>query len=226
MAAASSTGSASPVPMEHVGGGMRVAYLLLGILAFVFALALLVSFFWQGIFAAWVLYIFVVVSLLLMGIFDIVSGSSGGDPSQSGMRSLRVILGVFILIFAFVALFSVYFAFTVLWIFVGLGLFFQGIFLLAGIGAAGQLPQWQRGLGSALGVLDLILAFLVLLIPGIALILVALLIAIAGFAAGVTFFSIGLTGEKRPFEMPMGVPGFPPMGGPGGPGMPPSAPPK
>jgi uncharacterized membrane protein HdeD (DUF308 family) len=205
---------------------MRVAYILLGILAFVFGVALLVSFFWQGIFALWVLYIFVVVSLLLMGIFDIVAGSQGGDEAMSGLRTLRVILGVIIIIFAFVALFSVYFALAVLWIFVGIGLFFQGIFLLAGIGAAGQLPGWQRGLGSALGVIDLILAFLVLLIPGLAFILVALFIAIAGFVIGAACFTIGISGEKTPFIMPMSIPGFPPMGGMGGPGTPPPAPPK
>ncbi len=226
MTAQSSMGNASPEPVEHVGGGMRVAYVLLGILAFVFAVALLVSFFWQGIFAAWVLYVFVVVSLLLMGIFDIMSGSSGGDPAMAGMRTLQVILGVFVLIFAFVALVDIRFAFLALWVLVGLGLLFQGIFLLAGIGAAGPLPGWQRGLGSALGVIDLILAFLVLLIPGLALVLVALLISIAGFVAAATFFSIGVSGEKRPFAMAMNVPGFPPMGGPGGPGAPPAAPPK
>ncbi len=227
MGATMTSGGSPAAKVESVGGGMRVAYILLGILAFVFGVALLVSFFWQGIFALWVLYIFVVVSLLLMGIFDIVSGSAPGDEAQSGLRTLRVILGVIIIIFAFVALFSVYFALTILWIFVGIGLLFQGIFLLAGIGAAGQLPEWQRGLGSALGVIDLILAFLVLLIPGLAFILVALFIAIAGFVIGVTCFTIGVSGEKKPFLNALNVPGFPPMGGGmGGPGTPPPAPPK
>lgn len=226
MTTASSTESTAPARTEPVGKGMRAGYFALGILAFAFALALLASFFWRGIFALSVLYIFVVASLLLMGIFDIVSGSEGGDPALSRMRSLRVVLGVFILIFAFVALFSVYFALTVLWVFVGFGLFFQGIFLIAGIGAASPLPPWQRGLGSTLGAVDLVLAFLVLLIPGLAFILVAFLIALAGFVAGVTFLTIGVTGERKPFDMPLNVPGFPPMGGPGGPGAMPPAPPK
>lgn len=224
MAAATSPGSATPAKMEHVGEGMRAAYVVLGVLALVFAVVLLVSVFSQGIFAAWVLYIFVVISLLLMGIYDIVSATSGAG-ARSELRGFHLGLGIIILIFAFVALYSAYFAFTVLWIFVGLGLFFQGFLLIAGIGAAGPLPDWQRGLGSALGVIDLILAFLVLLIPGIALVLVALLIAVSGFVAGVTFFTIGVSGEKKPFEMPVAIPGFPPMGGPGGPGMPPAPPP-
>lgn len=203
---------------------MRAAYIVLGIVALIFAIALLTSFFSHGIFAAWVLYVFVVVSLLLMGIYDVASATGPAVPGQVDLRGFRLALGIFVILFAFVALFSAFFAFFILWVFVGVGLFFQGFFLLAGIGATGPLPDWQRGLGSALGVIDIILAFLVLLIPGLALFLVGFFIAIAGFVAAVTFFSIGMTGEKKPFQMPMEIPGFPPMGGPGGPGLPPAPP--
>lgn len=224
---ASAGPSTSTKEVQRVSTGTRAAYALLGVVAIAFAVALLVSPFFNGWVMTFTLWIFVVVALLAMGISDIVAGTSPSE-APSGLRTLRLILGVFIIIFAFVALLSAYFAFVVLWIFVGLGLLFQGFFLLAGVGASTQLEGWQRGLGTGMGVIDIILAFLVLLLPVFAFILVAVLIAIAVIAAAIYLFGIASSGVKRPLPSLLNVPGFtPPMGGQGGgTSPPPAAPPK
>ena len=214
----------SPTATQQVSTGMRAAYALLGVLAFAFSIALLASFFLSGYVWTFTLYIFVVVALLVMGISDIVAGTSPSE-APSGLRTLRLILGILIIIFAFFALIDVYFAFIVLWIFVGLGLLFQGFFLLAGVGGSNQLEGWQRGLGTGLGVIDIILAFLVLIVPVFAFIFVGVLIAIAVIMAGVYLLSIASTGVKRPMPQMFNVPGFTPPGGMG-PMSPPPAPPK
>ena len=221
-------GTAPSNNVQHLTSGMRSAYALLGVAALVFAVLLLASPFLNGYFATFVLYIFVVIALLVMGISDIVAGTSAAEANQ-GLRTLRLILGILIIIFAFVALIDIYFAFVVLWIFVGLGLLFQGFFLLAGVGGSNQLEGWQRGMGTALGVIDIIFAFLVLLIPVFAFILVWFLIAIAVIAAAIYLFTIASSGVKKPMPQMFNVPGFSPPGGSGGMGPmspPPAAPPK
>lgn len=228
--ASSSTSAAKPTDVQHLSSGMRTAYALLGVVALIFAVLLLASPFLSGYFATFVLYIFVVVALLVMGISDIVASTSTPE-ANSGLRTLRLILGVLIILFAFVALIDVYFAFIVLWIFVGLGLLFQGMFLLFGVGASNQLEGWQRGMGTALGVIDIIFAFLVLLLPVFAFILVWILIAVAVIAAAIYLFTIASSGVKRPMPQMFNVPGLmPPTGGMGGgpmsPPQPPAAPPK
>ncbi len=228
MQATSTPGStATPAEVQHLSSGMRTAYALLGVVAVVFAVLLLVSPFLSGYFATFVLYIFVVIALLVMGFSDIMAGTSAAEAS-SGLRTLRLILGVLIVIFAFVALIDIYFAFVVLWIFVGLGLLFQGMFLLFGVGASNQLEGWQRGMGTALGVIDIVFAFLVLLVPVFAFILVWFLIAVAVIAAAAYLFAIASSGVKRPMPQLFDVPGLmPPTGGAGGPMSPsPPAPPK
>lgn len=223
---ATPSAAASPTPVQHLSSGMRTAYGLLGVVALVFAVLLLASPFLNGYFATFVLYIFVVVALLVMGISDIVSGTSTAE-ANSGLRTLRMILGIFIIIFALVALIDIYFAFLVLWIFVGLGLLFQGMFLLMGVGMSNQLEGWQRGMGTALGVIDIIFAFLVLLIPVFAFILVWILIAVAVIAAAVYLLGIASSGVKRPMPQMFNVPGLmPPTGGMGPMSPPPASPPK
>lgn len=219
-------GAAKPTDVQHLSSGMRTAYALLAVVATAFAVLLLASPFLNGYFATFVLYIFVVIALLAMGISDIVASTSTPE-ANSGLRTLRLMLGVLIIIFAFVALIDVYFAFVVLWIFVGLGLLFQGMFLLFGVGASTQLEGWQRGMGTALGVIDVIFAFLVLLLPVFAFILVWFLIAVAVIAAAIYLFSIASSGVKRPMPQIFNVPGLmPPTGGSGGPMSPPPTSPK
>ncbi len=201
-------------PQQHLSTGMRAGYAILGVAALAFAIALLSSFFLSGYVWTFTLYIFVVVALLVLGISDILSATSHPEAPE-GLRTLRLILGVLILIFAFVALADVYFAFLVLWIFVGLGLLFQGLFLLAGVGGSVHLESWQRGMGSALGVLDILLAFLVLLIPLFAFVFVGVLVAFGVVVAGVYLLTMASTGVTKPLPTMMNVPGFPPMGGTG-----------
>jgi uncharacterized membrane protein HdeD (DUF308 family) len=219
--------TAKPTEVQHLTSGMRTAYALLGVVALVFAVILLASPFLSGYFATFVLYIFVVIALLVMGISDIVASTSTPEAS-SGLRTLRLILGVLIILFAFVALIDVYFAFVVLWIFVGLGLLFQGMFLLFGVGASDQLEGWQRGMGTALGVIDIVFAFLVLLIPVFAFILVWILIAVAVIAAAIYLLTIASSGVKRAMPQIFNVPGLmPPTGGTGPMSPPPpAAPPR
>ncbi len=224
-ATASAPGNSSPAstgPAQHLSNGMRTGYGALGVVAIAFAALLLFSAFRTGYFASFVLYLFAVVALLALGTSDIVAAMSPHE-APSSLRTLRLVLGVLILVFAFVALVDIRFAFVVIWVFVGLGLLFQGLFLIGGVGASQQIEGNLRGLGIALGVIDIALAFVVILIPALALYLVLFLIAIALVAASVYLFTIASTGVKRPLpRLRVDVPGFPPSIG-GGMTPPPSA---
>ncbi len=216
--------SAPGAPVQHLSKGMRTGYGILGIVAVAFAGLLLFSTFTTGYFATFVLYLFAVLALLSLGTADIVSAMSPHE-APGGLRTVRLILGVLILIFAFIALVDIRVAFVVVWIFVALGLLFQGLFLVGGVGASEHLEGNVRGLGIALGVIDIAFAFVVILIPPLALYLVLLLIAIAVLAAAVYLFTIASTGVKKPLaRLAMAVPGLPPSVG-GGMGPPPSSPP-
>ncbi|MEM0129342.1 MAG: hypothetical protein QXG65_04180 [Thermoplasmata archaeon] len=207
---------------QHVPGGIRVAYAVLGIIAMAFAIALLASFFASGFVWTLTLYVFAVVALLAMGVADIVSATSHAE-APSGIRTLRLILGVIIIIFAFVALVDIRFALLAVWVFVSVGLLFQGLFLVAGVGASTHLEGWQRGVASALGVIDIVLAFFAILVPVFAFVFVGFLIAIAAIAVAIYFLTIASTGVRRPMPPVLTIPGFPPMGGaPGTGGSPPA----
>lgn len=214
---------AAPTPTQRLSSGMRAVYAGLGVVALATAALIVASAFIGG----WLIFLwaFVIVALLTMGISDIAASTSSVEAPQ-GLRTLRLVLGIIIILFAFIAVFSVFFALTLLWIFVGLGLLFQGMFLLMGVGASNQLEGWQRGMGTALGVIDVIFAFLVLLLPVFAFILVWILLTVAVLAAAIYLLGIASSGVKRPLPVMMNVPGFmPPVGGMGGGAPPPASPP-
>lgn len=224
---ATPTPSSPPQPTEvqHLSQGMRAGYGLLGIVLIAFAGILLASPFIHGYVFAATLWLFAVLALLAMGISDIVASTSQPEAPE-GLRMLRLLLGVLVIIFAFVAALSFSFALLVIWIFIGLGLLFQAIFLLAGVGGSNQLPEWQRGFGVGLGVVELVLAFLVLLFPVFAFTLAWILISISAITVAIYLLGVASTGVKKPLPVMMGMPGFanPPMGGT--PGAPPPSSPK
>ena len=211
-------------PAQRLSSATRAGYAALGVVTIALAALLLVSAFGAGIFASLVLYVFAVVALFTLGASDIVAAMSPHE-APSGLRTLRLVLGALILIFGVVALLDIRFAFVVIWVFVGLGLLFQGFFLIGGVGASPQIDGTLRGLGIALGVIDVALAFVVIVIPALALYLVLLLIAVALVMASIYLFTIASTGVKRPLpRLSVDVPGFPPSIGGGAAPPPPARP--
>lgn len=188
-------GSSAPTGpvLQHLGPLWRAAYVLLGVVALAVAALLLLSF----EFATFALWLFVVVALFALGLFDILSSQNAREASAA-VRTWRLVLGVLILGFAFLALFDLLYAFLLLTILVGVGLLFQGLYLLVGVGRSGHLTDWQRNLGTALGAIDIVLAFLVLAFPILAFVLVWVLIALAVIVAAIHFLATGLSGVRRP----------------------------
>ncbi|MGI0140515.1 MAG: hypothetical protein ACREBT_05145 [Thermoplasmata archaeon] len=215
----------SPKEVQHLSEGMRTGYAILGIILIALAALVIASPFLSGYVFFATVWVFAVAALLLMGIADLTAATSQTEAPE-GIRTLRMIFGVLIIIFAFIAAIDFQFAFVVVWIFVGLGLLFQAFYLLAGVGGSNMLPDWQRNAGVGLGVIELIMAFLVLLFPIFAFTLVWLLVSIGALMLAFHLLSTASSGVKRPLAPMMGVPGFsnPPMGGLGG--APPTNPPK
>jgi uncharacterized membrane protein HdeD (DUF308 family) len=75
------------------------------------------------------------------------------------------------------------------------------------------LPGWARALAIVVGIVSLILAVVVLVFPGLALLTLVFLLAIAFLFIGIDRLIAGITGHPYSFIMPL----LPPAGSSGAP---------
>jgi len=170
-------------------GWLRALEIVTGLLAMVFGVLVLVYPDWG---------IETLILLLSIGLFfaGIRSIALIGYSSLSmGLRALSAILGIMSLILAaLVALFPGYGELSLLML-VSFGLIAYGFGRIFIASTLKKTAGWIRGMMIAVGVLDVILSFIVLVLPDLALLTLAAILSVALLVSGAEMIVSGAVGR-------------------------------
>lgn len=138
------------------------------------------------------------VILLSFGIFfsAIRSISLVGNSGLSkGLRAISVIAGIISLIFAALVLIFPGFAILTLLILVSTALLVYGVGRIFLAYTLKTTASWIKGMMVTVGIIDIILSFVVFLLPGLAVLTVAVILALALLISGTEMIVSGVIGR-------------------------------
>lgn len=170
--------------------GHRALHLLLGVLSVVVAVIVLV---FPGIGIA-LLVVLLAVGLLVLGFVGISLGLFGLRFSVAA-RLVSLIAGVIAVVFSLAALLDPGLGTRTLLFLLFVALAIYGIGGIA-YGSVRRTPSWVRGWLLALGVLDLVLAVVVLVVPALGLLFLVALLAVVLLLNGIKEIATGLGGHR------------------------------
>jgi len=119
----------------------------------------------------------------------------GNGSLLKGLRAVSVITGIISLIFALLVLIFPSFAVLTLLILVSTGLVAYGIGRIFVAYALRNAASWLRGMIVAVGVVDIILSVFVLVLPGLALLTLAVILAVVLTVSGIEMIISGAVGR-------------------------------
>lgn len=175
-----------------VPGWMRALEVLTGVGAIILGIAVLA---YQTV-AILTLLLLLSWALLLFGVRQIAMGVAA-RWRPGGLRALSVVAGVLLLVLAFlvIAFPGLGFATLVVLLYVGLVIF--GVAEIS-VGAGARFMRgWMRGYFIAIGVLDLILASLILIFPSLAQLTLVVILSLALLLSGIELAVSGVVGRFR-----------------------------
>lgn len=171
---------------------IRALEILVGLIAIVVGFYVLVN---QAV-AVLTLVVFLSWALIVIGIRQIVMGVMA-RWRPAAVRGLGIMAGLLALALGFVVLVYPGLAIaTLVWL-LTLGLFVFGVSEISvGVGAR-LLRGWQRGLFVVIGVIDLILAPILLLMPSLAVLTLVILLSLVLVVNGISSVASGASGRFR-----------------------------
>jgi len=131
--------------------------------------------------------------LIFVGVRSISLVGYGSFPKW--LRAVSVITGILSLIFALLVLIFPGFAVLTLLILVSTGLVVYGVGRIFLAYALRNAVSWLRGMIVAVGVVDIILSILVLVLPGLALLTLAVILAAVLVVSGIEMIISGAIGR-------------------------------
>jgi uncharacterized membrane protein HdeD (DUF308 family) len=168
---------------------MRALEIITGILTIVFGVLVLVYPGW----AIETLILLLSIGLLFAGIRAIAL--TGVSSLSAGLKALSVISGIICLISALVVMLNPGYGAATLLIFVSFGLMVYGFGRIFLGSTLKETPGWIRGMSVAVGVLDVILSIAVILLPGLALLTLAVILSAVLLVSGVEMIISGANGR-------------------------------
>lgn len=184
-----------PVP-----GWMRGLEVVAGVMSVVLAVFVLANL-TVGVLT---LLLYLSVGLLFLGIRQILVGV-GAQWRPGWLRALGVVAGVLSLMMAVLVVAFPGFGVGTLVLLFGFGLFFVGMTEIA-VGAGSRfLPGWLRGVLIAVGVVDLIVAPIAVLVPGVAEVTLIALLAAFLILNGADLFLSATVGRIKVLRATVGA---------------------
>lgn len=150
------------------------------------------------------LLLYLSVGLVLLGIRQIMIGVGAGWRPR-WLRALGVVAGILSVVMAVLVIAFPSFGVNTLVLLFGVGLFLVGITEIA-VGAGSRfLPGWLRGVLIAVGVLDLIVAPIAVLVPGVAVVTLIALLAAFLILNGADLFLSATVGRTKILRAEVGT---------------------
>lgn len=142
------------------------------------------------------LLVLLAVGLLLTGLASVSLGlAARGHPTW--VRTLRVVLGLFVLVTAGLVVFApAGFGIGLLVFLLAFVLMFTGVAHVFAAGGTRGQPRWHRDFEVLSGVLAIVLAFLVLYFPLLAVLSLVILLSVGLFFSGIEWLVAGITGVR------------------------------
>jgi uncharacterized membrane protein HdeD (DUF308 family) len=171
-------------------GWMRGAQIGLGVIAIILSILVIAH---PGITLVTIIFA-VVITLMVVGIFEIISGifATGANRSRWG----SVGLGVLALIISGIALAFPISAIAFVIILLAVALLFIGISdVMLGVGDK-YSPGWARAFNIGAGALAIVLSSFVMVFPLYGVVLLSLILGIALLIIGIQIIAVGVTGTR------------------------------
>lgn len=133
------------------------------------------------------------IGLIFAGVSSI--SIAGYSLLAGGIRALGIISGIVCLILAFLVIFFPNYGASTLIIFVSFGLLVYGISRITLATSLKGTEGWIRGMIVAVGVIDLILSVVVIVLPSVALLTLAFILAFVLIISGIQTIISGAVGR-------------------------------
>ncbi|HVQ00340.1 MAG TPA: DUF308 domain-containing protein [Candidatus Thermoplasmatota archaeon] len=133
------------------------------------------------------------VGLIFLGIRSLFL--AGHKGLSKGLRAMSAVSGILSLILAFLVIILPDYGVSTLLIFVSFGLLIYGIDLLSLAYGLKKALRWVKWFMATVGIIDVILSLVVLLLPGLALLTLAIVLAVVLLISGVEAIISGAVGR-------------------------------